>query len=365
MRNLDLLKEAAALAGYTVVGSSQQIVDNKEKAQRRVNLVKADIIGRHGGKWDANYREGWLPLVPIYETGTADFTLDSRTVTGTGTTWTSAMAGRKMKGPDGAWYKISSVASATSIILSQPYQSATATGQVYVIWKDEYRLFPEVLTIGGFVNYNLETTLNEKWARDMKNMYPNPNGVQSSFLFTIVGRQPLTDAYTTGTITGTVNTRILTGSSTSWLANIEPGYQITIGSYKYTVKQVNSDTELELYQSLVVAVAALSTYSAVGKNALIVRFELPTIQKIMHYWYWAKDWPFVHDDDEDWIAENFPKVLQHGISQYDYLDKNDATRTQIAAQFYENAISDMRVAVEAGMTGVRTVGLDIPSSARE
>jgi hypothetical protein len=63
---------------------------------RRIKAIKADIISRYGGKWDANLREGWLPLVPLYNTGTATFTLASRTVTGSGTTWTTLMKGRKI-----------------------------------------------------------------------------------------------------------------------------------------------------------------------------------------------------------------------------------------------------------------------------
>lgn len=364
MRNVDLMNEAASLGGYTI-GSTGQDALNKTRAQRRVNLVKADIISRYGGKWDFNYREGWLPLVPNYDTGTVTFTADSRAVVGVGTTWTTAMKGRKILGADGAWYKIASVVDTTNLILTQPYQGTTTAGASYRIWKDEYRLYPEALALGGFVNYHLSTTMTEAWPRNMKDSYPKPTGAVSPSVYTVVGRDPLSATYSTGTVSGTVNTCILTGAGTSWLSNIEPGYEIKIGSVYYHVKRVNSDTEIELYQLLSSTIAALTTYTAVGKNAIIVRFQGPSDQRMVHYWYYAKDYPFVNDSDEDWVAESYAKVIVHGLTAYDYMDKNDPVRADRSVIAYESAIKDMRVAVQSLMTGPRTIGYQIPDDARE
>src|SRR5690349_10120694 len=134
------MHEIAALAGYTIDASTGQDPTNKARALRRLNAVKADIISRYGGKWKSAYREGWLPLSAIYNTGTALFTQNSLTVTGIGTVWTTAMKGYKVKGGDNAYYKIASVQSSTSLTLTQPYQGATTLStQVYQIWQDEYR----------------------------------------------------------------------------------------------------------------------------------------------------------------------------------------------------------------------------------
>lgn len=363
MNLLDLETEAGALAGYTV-GSSGQDLTNKNRAKRRITVIKADIISRYGGKWDANYREGWLPIVPLYTTGTADFTQDSRTVSGTDTAWTSAMKGRKIKGPDGSYYKIASVTNGTTLILSQPYQGTTATGQTYLIWKDEYVLYPEVLTLAGFVDYYLPQVASEAWARDMKTSYPKESASQEPTVYTVIGREKYSSTYSTGTVSGTINTNVLTGSGTSWLANVEPGYEITIGSYTYHVLRVNSDTEIELYQQLVAA-PSNSTYSTKGKNSLAVRFRSPTTQRVVHYWYWAKDYPLVNDNDEDWVCENYPNVVLAGVLHYDYQDKNDPVRMERSKIAYENAIKDMKVAVDGAYTGVRTIPMDIPDSARD
>ena len=364
MLNLSIMSEAAALAGYTITGTTGQDVINKARALRRVNLIKADIISRYGGKWDANYREGWLSLAPLYNTGTADFTLNSRTVTGTATVWTTAMKGRKIRGADGAYYKIASVTSNTALVLTQPYQSATSLLASYQIWQDEYVVCPEALTIGGFLDYQVSGIMSEAFPRNMKDSYTTPASVDVPTVYTVIGRKPLSATYSTGTVSGTINTCTLTGSGTAWLANIEPGFEITLGAYKYHVKSVNSDTEIELYQQLVVAVSGL-TYSAVGKNALVVRFKQPTTQRIVNYWFWAKDYPFVNDNDEDWIAETFPKVIINGMTYYDYIDKNDPVRADRASIAYENSIKDMKVAIDSAMTGVRTLGYYIPDNARD
>lgn len=364
MNLLTLATEVGALAGYTVGGTGAQDVSNKARALRRINVIKSDIVSRYGGKWEANYREGWLPIVPLYSTGTADFINASRTVSGTSTVWTTAMKGYKILGPDGSYYKIASVTSATVLILSQPFQGTTVTLQAYQIWKDEYVLHPEVLTVGGFVDYYLPQVASEAWIRDMKASYPKESANNEPTTYSVIGKNKYSAVYSTGTVSGTVNTNTLTGVGTSWLANIEPGYEITIGAYTYHVLRINSDTEIELYQQLVVAPSA-ATYTSKGKNAVIVKFRSPTTQRIVHYWYWAKDYPLVNDNDEDWVLEAYPKVVINGVVYYDYMDKNDPIRTDRSSMAYENSIKDMKVAVDGAFTGPRVLGYYIPNVARE
>jgi hypothetical protein len=363
MNLLDLATECGALGGYTI-GATGQDATNKTRSVRRIKAIKADIISRYGGKWDANLREGWLPIVPLYNTGTATFTLASRTVTGSGTTWTTAMKGRKITGPDGAAYKIASVASTTSLVITQPYQGPTSSGATYQIWKDEYRLYPEVLTLGNFTNYYLPSTTREAWAREMKDSFPNEKSNQEPGVHQVVTREKFTAIYSTGTVSGTINTNVITGVGTSWLDNVEPGFEITIGSYTYHVLRVNSDTEIELYQ-LLVATATTATYSTVGKNSLVVRFNSPATQRVLSYWYWAKDYPFVNDNDEDWIAEAYPRVLIDGMAYFDYLDKNDVPRAMNSRAVYESSIKDMKVAVDSAYGGVRTLPMYLPDAARD
>lgn len=69
-----------------------------------------------------------------YSTGTVAVTLNSTTVTGTGTSFAAnARVGDAFKGPDGAWYEITNIASATVLSILPSYKGATATGQAYSI----------------------------------------------------------------------------------------------------------------------------------------------------------------------------------------------------------------------------------------
>ncbi|WCO82116.1 hypothetical protein vBPpSSYP_134 [Pseudomonas phage vB_PpS_SYP] len=69
-----------------------------------------------------------------YRTGTVAVTLNSATVTGTGTSFSSnARVGDGFLGPDGRWYEVTNIASATVISITPNYLGATATGQSYSI----------------------------------------------------------------------------------------------------------------------------------------------------------------------------------------------------------------------------------------
>lgn len=359
---LDLLKELATLAGYSITGTSGADPANKLRALRRINSIKSDVISRFGGRWARNYREGWLALTPLYNTGTVTVSNSSRDVTGDSTVWDSTMVGSKILLGD-AYYKIASVTSATSLILTQPYQGTSLIASTYQIWKDEYLLYPEVLSVGGFLDYQLPMVMNEAWPRNMKDSYTKPVNSDIPTVYTVIGNKNGSN-YSTGTVSGTINTNTLTGVGTAWLANLEPGAEITIGSYTYHVRSIESDTSLTLYQNLVVAPSS-SSYSAKLKNCVIVRFKGPTDQRVVHYWYWAKDYPFVNDNDEDWIAEIYSEVLISGAVNKDYLDKNDVARASLSKQVYEDNIKNAKVSEDNAYVGIRTLGYDVPSSARD
>lgn len=366
MKLLDVLKEIASLAGYSITGTDAQSVLDKARALRRVNSIRSDINARFGGKWTGQYKEGWLPLVPVYGTGTVALTQGSRTATGSGTTWTSAMVGRKFLGPDSAYYKIAAVTSATSITLSQPYQGATvSSGGSYQIWKDEYDLHPNAFSVIDFVNYIDPVQMREYTNRQSRSLYPRATANETPRYYQIVGRKRNSVTYTVGTVTGTSDTRTLTGSGTAFFDNVEPGFEIIIGSYTYHVDSVDSDTQLTLVEDIVSNIGAGTIFTAKGRNALIVRFLTPSSQTIVNYAYYGKVYPLVNDSDEDWILELYPELVVNGVLRWDYMDKNDPVRAGQAAQLYENDLKNTHVSDMGAFAGTSTVGLDIPDDARE
>jgi hypothetical protein len=90
------------------------------------------------GQFQRFYRDRNL-LVEDYTDGTVTCTLNSSTLTGSGTTFTPGMVGRwftvtnTATPGEGLWYRISAYTSATSLTLQSPWIAATATGQAYRI----------------------------------------------------------------------------------------------------------------------------------------------------------------------------------------------------------------------------------------
>lgn len=71
-----------------------------------------------------------------YTTGTISVTNGSATVTGSGTSWntsTNAEVGEYIQLPDTKWYKITEIASNTSLTIEVDYQGTTLSGQNYTI----------------------------------------------------------------------------------------------------------------------------------------------------------------------------------------------------------------------------------------
>lgn len=82
----------------------------------------------------------YIPIQTVYTTGTVTATNLSQTIAGVGTSWTSALVGQYFKLDNQETYEIQSVASATSLTLTIPFQGATAATQTYSIQKRFYPL---------------------------------------------------------------------------------------------------------------------------------------------------------------------------------------------------------------------------------
>jgi len=99
-----------------------------------------------------NYKRRIKDLsVTDYTTGTVSVNTAATTVTGSGTSWTTNMAGMWLNIPitasnttsgDNEWYQIASVTNATTLVLDNPYQGATnVSGAAYTI--GEVPILPE------------------------------------------------------------------------------------------------------------------------------------------------------------------------------------------------------------------------------
>ena len=69
-----------------------------------------------------------------HRNGTASFTANNASVTGNGTGWLGVVEpGDALLGPDGNWYEVAAVGSATALTLATPYLGASAANAAYAI----------------------------------------------------------------------------------------------------------------------------------------------------------------------------------------------------------------------------------------
>lgn len=85
-------------------------------------------------EWGATRRQAEWTIPASYTTGTVTVTQDSTTVTGSGTTWTTAShGGLQFKVGNGPYYTVSLVNSTTSLTLDRAYAGTTSSGAAYSI----------------------------------------------------------------------------------------------------------------------------------------------------------------------------------------------------------------------------------------
>ena len=72
--------------------------------------------------------------MPWYKSGTVSVTQNSNAVIGTGTAFiANSRVGDAFRGPDGAWYEVTNIASDTAMSISPNYQGATNAAGVYAL----------------------------------------------------------------------------------------------------------------------------------------------------------------------------------------------------------------------------------------
>lgn len=254
--------------------------------------------------------DGFITTIAPYTTGTVTATTASTTLTGSGTTFTSAMVGRKVRvSSDNAYYRIAAFVSTTELTLEVPYQGTTASGSTFIIYKDEYRLpaDTDVYKVMRQIENSTMIIDLDNTAFDMAEPNPRAAGDPS---FSILQGTKL-DTYTTGTATVTVGSATITGASTpAWLSveGLGKGSKITIGSNVYTVKSVNSDTSLTIYESPTVAASA-SAYSISLDNYIIQFFPYPSSARNIYFKYQRLVFPLINDQDVPDLPDQWHHIL--------------------------------------------------------
>ena len=286
-RYLDLITDAEEI---TQVRSIRSVV------RRLCNDIQALICGV--SEWPFLWTNDFFQTVTPYETGTITATNGSPTITGSSTIFTSAMVGRRLRvGSETGYYTIKSFTSTTEVVLDQNYTGTTASGSTYSIYKTEHLLRADLdaqkrirQSENGFALFSMSAT-------EFDSQYPIPTGTGTSALDVYIGDAVKTS--TTGTISGTSGTRILTGSGTSWTSveGLTRGTKVKIGTLLFTVNTVDSDTQITVYEALTANIAAATSYTIVLDNVVVELHSIP--DSVLTFYYRFQRIPAVMDADND------------------------------------------------------------------
>jgi len=277
--------------------------------------------------------EGRITTLAEYTTGTVTVTNGSKTVTGDGTTFTVFMVGRKFRidADDDTYYIISGFTSITEITLETPYQGTTASGGVFTIWQDTYRLPADCDTYKVMRQIEDKVAMQgiEASAFDLYEPVPTSEGTPN---YEIIAGSRL-DTYSTGTLSGTISTSTLTFSGASLLSveGLSRGSRITISTNVYTVKSVDSDTQITIYELLAVTYTTGTTYSISLDNLRIQFYLMPIAAKNIYFRYQRTAFPLIGDTDIPDLPDQWQWILIHAGLAWAWMtkDKEEALRQEL------------------------------------
>ncbi len=271
-----------------------------------------------GYAWSFRFREYPLVLTAVVESGTLTATNGSRTVTASGTPFSSVVH-------VGAWinfkqdstqalYRVLSVDSTSTVTIEPAYQGTTGSSKTYQLSKTDYLIPTEIVDTASLkLMYNgRPLTPTHQTISDYRLMPPLVVGAPTNL--SIFNQSQKETTYTTGTLSGTINTVTLTGVGTSWLDNVKEGDEILISGDDnvYNVFSVDSNTAITLYQKLKVAASGAS-YTITRKFGKVIRVThasdqayVAFIKGLRHYF------PLINNADTNELLARFPHAVIEG-----------------------------------------------------
>lgn len=312
------------------IATQVETITNVTQQRSLVNFAIGIALQRIVQEFDWPYymQQGIVNTIATYITGTAKVTLGSKTITGVGTTWTSDMVGRKFRhSNENAYYVIASFVSTTSLTLNTPYQGATdSTGSTYTIYKDEYRLAPDVDKYKKSIQIQNGVAIQDVPITTFDTIWPTPQSYTDPNLGMLVGTK--LDTYSTGTVTTTVNGTTITGSGTSWdtVEGLGRMSDIRIGNDRYTIKSVDSATQVTIYEPIVTAVSG-SAYVCTLNNLVMQLYPIPDAQRNINYRYFRLPEVLANDYDIPDMPHAWHRILYYGSAVEVFLQKGDINKS--------------------------------------
>lgn len=310
------------------------IVTVSNRITREINRVCADIW--NGFRWSFRWRNYRIVTDVDVSAGTVSATNGSYSVTFSGVSVSSSNVGWHMNFlQDGVsnWYRIRAFTSASQLELDVPYTGTSGSSKTYVLRHFDYVLPTEPWDFGAvtITHDKRVVPILEPYSMDIVGPVPFYKGYPSAV--SIFGSDVTPTSYSTGTLSGTINTQVLTGSGTSWLANVFPGDSVTIGSYTYTVRTVQTNTSITLYQSQQITSSAGTTYSITRQFGRVMRIMWPStdaytldIRALRIYQ------PLINSNDTNELLYRYPNMITINIAAQELSRQPDKRSAQLMAQ---------------------------------
>lgn len=340
MKVIDIIKDAAQRAtqdlNLTLTGQETA----KIHYLRAFNLIYGYFNNRYPWPW----RDKTISIqtIPNYVDGTVAVTPGSRTVTGFGTLFTSAMEGRFFKlTTDTELYQIKKVNSSTQLILADPYITGNGGGS-YLIWAKFYDLPPDVPQAKGVYLWQWPhksapipfDLIADQYSQAY--LYGFPEG------WSWYGVNRSTTTYSTGTVILTKDSKTLTGVGTSFIGNVFEGSRITVSSNVYNIETIDSDTQITMAQnSLLTSPTNGDTYKIETFNRnRITLSSVPNPALNLYLTYPKRVYNLVNDNDEPAIWDGYEVVLANILYAY-ILEKLSSNRSFSWMQITESQIKEV------------------------
>lgn len=273
----------------------------------------------HGFAWSFRWREYPLVLTAMVSSGTLTATNGSQTVTASGTPFDSTVHKgawlRFLTDAPAAWYRVVTVNSTSSITVEPAYQGTSASGKTYNLCKTDYTLPTEVSDIG-----RLKVTVDNRPLQPSSHLQTDsymqpPLAVGYPYNWALFNQDQTLATYTTGTLSGTINTVTLTGVGTAWLANVSPGDEILISgdANVYKIQKVNSDTSITLYNNLKVAPTG-ATYTVSRQFGKVLRVQpCPDLAYVCFVKGLRAYAPLINDADTNELMVRYPAAVIESV----------------------------------------------------
>lgn len=283
--------------------------------------------------WPYYLESNIISTVATYTVGTTKVNNGSPIVIGLGTIFTASMVGRKFRhANENAYYYIISYQSSTQITLSTPYQGATdSIGSTYTIYKDEYRLAPDVDKYKKSIQIQNGVAIQDIPITTFDQIFPTPQSFSDPNLSMMIGTK--LDTYNTGTLSANIGTNILTGSGTGWssVEGLGRMSDILVGTNRYTVKSVDSDNQITVYE-MIAATVTTSSYNITLNNLVLMYYPIPNIEENVYYRSFRVPDLLANDYDVPDMPHSFHWILVYGALSFVYLQKGDISKSQIESE---------------------------------